>query len=126
MCRIRQQKVERANKNIPLQEIEGEDSGDLLVVSWGGTYGATHMAVRQMQQDGHRVSLIHLKYLNPMPGNIPQIFSAFKKVLVCELNSGQLHQILNARYNLAAKQYNKIQGQPFTIGELVSAFKEML
>ena len=126
MCRIRQQKVERANKNIPLQEIEGEDSGDLLVVSWGGTYGATHMAVRQMQQDGHRVSLIHLKYLNPMPRNISKIFPAFKKVLVCELNSGQLHKILNARYNLAAVQYNKIQGQPFAIGELVSAFCKQL
>ncbi len=126
MCRIRQQKVERANKNIPLQSVEGEDSGDLLVVSWGGTYGATHMAVREMQQAGQRISLVHLKHLNPMPSNVEDIFSAFKKVLVCELNSGQLHQVLNARYNLTAEKYNKIQGQPFTIGELVSAFRQHL
>ena len=120
MCRLRSEKVERVADDIPLQSVEGDPLGDLLVVSWGGTYGATHMAVLEMQRKGAKVSLMHLKYLNPLPKNLGAIFSQFKSVLVCELNSGQMHKVLNAKYNLNSYQYNKVQGQPFQIGELVS------
>ncbi len=126
MCHIREEKVQKAANNIPLQEIEGEDSGDLLVVSWGGTYGATHMAVKELQKEGHKVSLMHLKYINPMPRNVEDIFKNFKKVIVAELNLGQMRQILNGKYNLGAKGYNKVQGLPFKISELVEAFKQEL
>lgn len=126
MCHIREEKVQKASSNIPLQELEGDESGDLLVVSWGGTYGATHMAVKQLRKEGHKVSLMHLKYINPMPRNVEGIFKNFKKVIVAELNLGQMRQILNGKYNVGAKGYNKVQGLPFKISELVEAFKQEL
>ena len=126
MCHIREEKVQKASLNIPLQELEGEESGDLLVVSWGGTYGATHTAVKQLQKEGHKISLMHLKYINPMPRNVEGIFKNFKKVIVAELNLGQMRQILNGKYNVGAKGYNKVQGLPFKISELVEAFKQEL
>ncbi|MCO4794352.1 MAG: 2-oxoacid:acceptor oxidoreductase subunit alpha [Bacteriovoracaceae bacterium] len=126
MCHIREEKVANAAKNIPAQTLEGEDSGDLLVVSWGGTYGATHMAVKQLQEEGHKISLMHLKYINPMPSNTEQLLRSFKKVVVAELNLGQLRQILNGKFNLNASGYNKLQGLPFKISELVEAFKNEL
>ena len=126
MCHIREEKVQKAALNIPLQELEGEESGDLLVVSWGGTYGATHMAVKQLQEEGHKVSLMHLKYINPMPKNTEQLLKNFKKVIVAELNLGQMRQILNGKFNVGAKGYNKVQGLPFKISELVEAFKQEL
>jgi 2-oxoglutarate ferredoxin oxidoreductase subunit alpha len=126
MSYIRAQKVENTQNIIPLQEVEGELTGDLLVVSWGGTYGATHMAVKMIQKKGKKVSLMHLKYLNPMPKNIPEILKGFKKVLVCELNLGQLKDILNAKFSIHAKGFNKVQGLPFKISELCDVFEKEL
>ncbi len=126
MCHIRQQKVDLAAENIPLQEVEGEESGDLLVISWGGTYGATHAAVKKAQEEGLKVSLMHLKYISPMPKNVESIIGNFKKVLVPELNLGQLVNILNAKFHCKAKGYNKVQGLPFKISELVEAIKTEL
>ena len=126
MTRIRQEKVDSVADNIPLQEVEGSESGKLLVVSWGGTYGATHMAVKKMIQQGHDISLMHVRYLNPMPKNIEKILRSFETILVCELNSGQLLQVLNGKYSLNAKGYGKIQGLPFKISELVEQFKKYL
>ena len=126
MCHIRAKKVELAAENIPLQELEGEDSGDLLVISWGGTYGSTHAAVKKCQEEGLKVSLMHLKYINPMPKNVEEIMGRFKKILVPELNMGQLVQVLNGKYSCNAKGYNKVQGLPFKISELVDAIKSEL
>ncbi|TDJ08870.1 MAG: 2-oxoacid:acceptor oxidoreductase subunit alpha [Deltaproteobacteria bacterium] len=126
MCHIRAKKVENATEIIPLQEVEGKQTGDLLVVSWGGTYGATHMAVKKMQEEGKSVTLMHLKYLNPMPKNVEKILKGFKKVLICELNLGQMKDILNAKFNLGASGYNKVQGLPFKISELYEAFEKEL
>jgi 2-oxoglutarate ferredoxin oxidoreductase subunit alpha len=126
MCRIRAQKVANAADNIPLQEVEGDDSGDLLVISWGGTYGATHMAVSEMRNQGKKVSLMHLKYINPMPKNVDDIIKKFNKVVVCELNRGQLKDIINAKYSINAMGYNKVQGLPFRISELVTEFNRIL
>lgn len=126
MVGIRAEKVEKVANDIPLQELEGADSGDLLVVSWGGTYGSTHVAVRQLQKEGKKVSLMHFKYLNPMPKNTEKLLAGFKKIVVAELNSGQLRGILNGKYSCHAKGYNKVQGQPFKVSELVSAFNREL
>ena len=126
MCHIRKEKVERAANNIPLQELEGEDSGDVLVISWGGTYGATHAAVKKCQDEGLKVSLMHLKYISPMPKNVGDIIKNFKKVLVPELNLGQLLMIINSKFHCKAKGYNKVQGLPFKISELVEAIKNEL
>jgi len=126
MCEIRAEKIERVANFIPLQELEGEDSGDLLVISWGGTYGATHMAVQELREKGVKVSLMHLRYINPMPKNVEEIIGKFKKVVVAELNHGQLKNIINAKFNCSALGYNKVQGLPFKISELVGYFEKVL
>ncbi len=126
MTNIRQQKVDNVAKNIPLQEIEGDKKGDLLMVSWGGTYGATHMAVKKLREEGKSVSLMHLRYINPMPSNVEEILRSYKKVLVCELNMGQLIKVLNGKFSLGAHGYNKVEGLPFKVSELVTAAKNHL
>lgn len=118
MIRIRQEKVNLVANNIPNQEIEGEAQGDLLVVSWGGTYGATHQAVKLERESGKSVSLMHLKYLNPMPKNVGDILKGFKRIVVAELNGGQMKDLLNKNYNCMAESYTKMQGKPFMIREL--------
>lgn len=126
MCLMRAKKIELVAEDIPLQNIEGSDSGDLLVVSWGGTYGAVSMAVRKLQSEGKKISLMHMKYLNPMPRNVEEILTKFKKVMVAELNLGQLQTILKAKFDISPLGYNKVQGQPFKISELVEAFNKAL
>jgi 2-oxoglutarate ferredoxin oxidoreductase subunit alpha len=126
MVNLRAKKVEAAAEIIPPQEVVGEEQGDLLVVSWGGTFGATFMAVKRLQEEGKKVSLMHLKYLNPMPKNVQKILSGFPKILVCELNLGQMKDILNAKFHCNAVGYNKVQGLPFKIGELVEAINKEL
>lgn len=126
MCHLRAKKIELVANDIPLQTLDGQDSGDLLVVSWGGTYGSVYMAVKALQAEGKKVSLMHMKYINPMPSNVEDVLSRFKKVIVAELNLGQLRTILNARFGIQAIGYNKIQGQPFKISELTEAFRKEL
>jgi 2-oxoglutarate ferredoxin oxidoreductase subunit alpha len=126
MVHLRQEKVDRVANNIPLLKLEGDETGDLLVISWGGTYGATHMAVREAQKAGKKVSLAHLKYINPFPKNFEAMLGKFKKILVCELNLGQMHMILNGKFNCNAAKYNKVQGLPFKISELVEAINHQL
>ena len=126
MIHIREDKVAKVAENIPLQTLEGDDKGDLLVVSWGGTYGATHMAVNKAREQGKKVSLMHLRYLNPMPRNVPEILGNFKRILVPELNLGQLKSVLNARFQCNAVGYNKVQGLPFKISELVEVINRTL
>jgi len=126
MTHTRANKVAMVADNIPLQELEGEESGDLLVISWGGTYGATHMAVKKLREDGKSISLMHLKYINPLPKNTGDIIQNFKKIIVPELNLGQLKDIINAKFGCHAKGYNKMQGLPFKISELEEAFSSEL
>jgi 2-oxoglutarate/2-oxoacid ferredoxin oxidoreductase subunit alpha len=126
MCHLRNQRIAKIADFIPLQELEGEAKGDLLVISWGGTYGATHMAVREMHKLGKKVSLAHLRYINPMPKNLGEIIKNFKRVVVPELNLGQLCNVINARFQCGAVPYNKVQGLPFKITELTEQFHKML
>jgi len=126
MCETRQKKVEYVANNIPLQEVEGNESGDLLVISWGGTYGSVEMAIRALQKDGQKISLIHLRYIHPMPKNIADVIKNFKKVIVPELNMGQMVHIINAKFACNAISYNKVQGLPFKISELKEAFTKAL
>lgn len=126
MIHVRREKVAKVADNIPLQSIRGEESGDLLVVSWGGTYGATSQAVQNAQNAGKKVSLMHIKYINPMPKNTKDILTRFKRIVVCELNDGQMKNLLNATYNCGAIGYNKIQGKPFQIRELEQVIDKYL
>lgn len=123
----RAEKVERVANYIPLQEIDGEKEGDLLVVSWGGTYGSVHSAVKEMQKEGKKVSHAHFNYIMPLPKNTAEVLSGFKKIVVCELNSGQFVNYLKMRHHGHNYfQYNKVQGLPFMINELTDKFNQLL
>src|SRR5207245_3662900 len=111
---------------IPLLEVNGPADGDLLVVGWGGTYGAIVSAVERAQRKGFKVAQAHLRYLNPMPRNIADVLKRYKKVLVPELNAGQLRLLLRGQFLVDAIGLNKIQGRPFLVSEIESKIAELL
>ncbi|KLU03759.1 2-oxoglutarate oxidoreductase, alpha subunit [Rhodopirellula islandica] len=121
MCDTRAAKVAKIAERIPEQDVYGETSGDVLVVSWGGTYGACHTAVTRCREAGHSVSHAHIRYINPLPRNIGTLLKSFKTVVVPELNSGQLRMLLRAEFLVDCIGINKIQGKPFAVSELVEA-----
>lgn len=121
MVNLRAKKIEKVVDNIPLQELEGNSKGDLLVISWGGTYGATHTAVKRAQDAGKKVSLAHVKYLNPLPKNFGEILDNFERVLIPELNLGQLRIYLSSMYKREFASLSKIQGLPFRVTEIEKA-----
>ncbi len=127
MTITRSEKVSRLVNYIPEQKVIGKQSGDLLVVGWGGTYGALVSAVRDLQGEGKSISLAQFNYINPLPGNTEKIFSSFKKIIVCELNLGQFAIYLRSKLPVYTYlQYNKVQGLPFFISELKSKFNSVL
>ncbi len=127
MVKYRDAKVQKVADFIPEQEVIGDKEGDLLVVSWGGTQGQTQVAVKELQKQGKKVSLAHFKYIMPLPKNTVDVFSKFKKIIVCELNDGQFADYLRIRHpNFTYINYNKIKGIPFTTEELISTFNQIL
>ncbi|WP_423127311.1 2-oxoacid:acceptor oxidoreductase subunit alpha [Gaoshiqia sp. Z1-71] len=123
----RAEKVERVVEMIPTLEVCGDVSGDLLVVSWGGTYGHTLSAVRDMRLEGKNVSLAHFNFIKPLPKNTREIFSQFRKIVVCELNMGQFAAYLRDKVpGFEYHQVNKVQGLPFTVLELKENFNKLL
>ncbi len=127
MVRLRQEKVDRVANYIPEQEVLGPEEGELLVVGWGGTYGALLTAFNTLNGAGEKVSLAHFNYISPLPRNTEEILGRFSKILVCELNMGQFANLLRSKYpGHQIEQYNKIQGLPFTVTELVATIKEYL
>ncbi|MCD4665176.1 MAG: 2-oxoacid:acceptor oxidoreductase subunit alpha [Bacteroidales bacterium] len=127
MCEYRAEKIQRVANYIPSQDIIGPATGDLLVVSWGGTYGNMIEAVLEMQKQGKKVSLAHFHHINPLPKNTADIFGSFKKIIVPELNLGQFVLYLRMKFQqFKFEQYNKIQGLPFMVKELVDKFNQIL
>jgi 2-oxoglutarate ferredoxin oxidoreductase subunit alpha len=126
MCEVRRRKIAGIADSIPLQDVFGDESGDLLVVGWGSTYGAITSAVELCHEKGLRVSSTHLNYLEPMPKNLGDILKRFKQVLVPELNLGQLLHRLRAAYLVDAVGLHKVQGRPFTISELQTEIERRL
>src|ERR1700756_4969889 len=126
MVRIRAAKVAAVAQDIPNVLPAGDPSGDLLVVSWGSTAGSITAAVRAARARGARIGHLHLRYLNPLPTNVGEILKRYKKVLVPELNMGQLLWVLRAKFLVDAVGLNKIQGRPFKQAELEQKFDEML
>lgn len=126
MVRLRARKVAQIADFIPEQEVDGPDSGEVLVISWGGTYGAVRTAARELQAEGKSVAHAHLRFLNPFPRNLGDIISRYKQVLVPELNMGQLRLLLRNQYLVDAKGLNKIKGKPFLVSEVVEAIEELL
>ena len=126
MVRLRADKIARIADDIPPLEVLGPESGRVLVVGWGSTYGAITSAVETMQRKGLPVSAIHLRYLNPFPRNLGEILKRFDKVLVPELNLGQLRLLIRARYLVDAVGLNKVQGKPFKVTEIVRSIEAAL
>ncbi|MEK9771974.1 MAG: 2-oxoacid:acceptor oxidoreductase subunit alpha [Opitutae bacterium] len=126
MTKLRSEKVERIADSIPPIELHGDGQGDLLVIGWGGTYGAITSAVKAMQAEGFSVSSLHLRYLNPLPKDLGGILQKFKKVIIPELNLGQLSFILRSKYLVDAIPLTKVQGKPFKVSELRDAFHKQL
>ncbi len=126
MVDTRAGKVRGIAKDLPLLEVNGEDTGELLVISWGGTHGAVTSAVDSLRAEGKSVSSVHLRYLNPFQKNLGDILKHFKKVMVAELNGGQLCQILRSEYLVGAISFSKVQGKPFLISELRERMLELL
>ena len=107
--------------------VNGPESGKLLVVGWGGTYGHVLSAVQELREEGTDVSFANFDYIMPLPRNTKDVFSKFEKVLVCELNSGQfVNYLRGVMPEFSYTQYNKVQGQPFLVQEIVAAIKENL
>ncbi len=126
MNHLRTEKIERIANDIPLAHVEGDSQGDVLVVGWGGTYGAIRTAVLRQREKGHSVSHLHLRYLNPLPRNLGEVLAKFKRVLVPEINLGQLVKVLRAKYLVPATGFNKVRGLPFRSVELEKEIEEIL
>ena len=127
MVDTRAAKVAKVAEDIPVQEVWGDREGDLLVVGWGGTRGHLQTAVEQMREAGDRVSLCHFNYINPLPRGVREIFKGFRRIVVCELNEGQFANYLRQNFQeFTYEQYNKCEGLPFTVAELVAKFQTLL
>lgn len=126
MVKLRAAKVERIANDIPLATVEGPESGDILVVGWGGTYGTIKVATERKRKEGKSVAHLHLKYINPLPKNIGEILSKYKYILVPEINLGQLIKILREKFLVPAIGLNKVQGLPFRSIEIEEKIDQVL
>jgi 2-oxoglutarate ferredoxin oxidoreductase subunit alpha len=126
MVTDRAEKVARLADAIPEQDVFGPESGDLLVISWGGTYGAVRSAVIHAQKKGQSVAHAHLRYLNPFPRNLAQIVTRYDQILVPELNGGQLTFVLRGKFALDIVSLAKLYARPFRINEIEAKIAELL
>jgi 2-oxoglutarate/2-oxoacid ferredoxin oxidoreductase subunit alpha len=126
MVRLRAAKVESVAVDIPAVIPAGDESGDLLIIAWGSTHGPITAALNAQREKGRKIGHVHLRYLNPLPRDLGEVISRYKKVLVPEMNMGQLLMILRAKYLVDAQGYNKIQGKPFKTSEIEQKIEQML
>ncbi len=126
MIKLREKKVKGIANDIPLLQVDGDQSGELLVLGWGGTYGAIKEAVIKAREAGYKVSQAHLKYLNPFPSNTEKVLKSFKKVLIPEINLGQLAKLIRSEFLVPVEQFNVVRGLPFRVSDLENKIIEML
>ncbi len=127
MTMLREEKVQRVANYLAEQPILGDAEGDLLVVSWGGTFGVMRTVVEKLQKQGKSVSLAHFRHIMPLPLNTEKILNSYKKIIVCEINNGQFVKYLKVNFpQFKYEQYNKIQGLPFMVAELEDKFNSLL
>jgi 2-oxoglutarate ferredoxin oxidoreductase subunit alpha len=120
MIRVRARKVAGIVREIPPLEVFGPAHGDLLVLGWGSTFGSIRQAVGELQAAGHRVAHVHLRHLHPLPGDLGEVVGRYHRVLVPEMNLGQLLRVIRAEYLVDAIGFNKVQGRPFKVSEIVN------
>jgi 2-oxoglutarate/2-oxoacid ferredoxin oxidoreductase subunit alpha len=126
MVRLRAEKIQRMQQDIPPIEIFGAPEGKVLVLGWGSTYGAITTAVEYMREQGHSVSSAHLRHLNPFPSNLGEVLKGFETVIVPELNLGQLCMLIRAKFLVDAVNFSQVRGKPFKVSSLVNKIKEYL
>ena len=126
MVKLRQEKIDRAVNEIPLIEVMGEQTGKVLVLGWGSTFGSISSAVEKMQREGKSVSAAHLRYLNPFPRNLGEVIAGFETVIVPEMNLGQLCTMIRAKYLVDAVPFSKVKCRPFQIREIIRKVEEYL
>ncbi len=123
---LRQAKVAGIAKDIAPLEVFGPEQGELLILGWGSTYGAIRSAVERLHADGRSVAHAHLRHLNPFPANTEDVIRAYRRVLIPEVNLGQLLMLIRARYLIDAVGYDKVRGKPFRIAEIVAEAERLL
>jgi 2-oxoglutarate ferredoxin oxidoreductase subunit alpha len=126
MTEIRQQKIDGIAKDIPQLEVMGDPDASLLIIGWGSSYGAIKSAVDIKNKEGGKVAYVHLKHLNPLPSNLGEIVAKYEKILVPELNMGQLRTILHSKFFKPMLGLNKVQGQPFKTSDIKNKIEEIL
>lgn len=125
MIHLRAEKIKNIENDIPLLEVDGDQEGDLLVIGWGGTYGAIKEAVTKSRALGYKVSQAHFQYVNPFPKNTEEVLKRFKKVLLPEINLGQLAKLLRSAYLVDVIQFNVVRGLPFKVSDIIEKIKEV-
>ncbi len=123
---LRQAKVARIADDIPPLDVFGPDRGDLLILGWGSTYGAIRSAVERLQAQGRSVAHAHLRHLNPFPANTEKVLRSYRKVLLPEVNLGQLLLLIRGQFLIDVEGYNRVRGKPFTIAEIHAQAEKML
>ncbi len=126
MVRLRSEKVARIAQDIPPLHVEGPERGDLLVVGWGSTYGAITQAAATLRERGRSVASVHLRHLNPLPRDLGDVLKRYKRVVIPEMNLGQLSLLVRSRTLVDVRGINKVEGKPFRVSELIAAFEEHL
>jgi 2-oxoglutarate ferredoxin oxidoreductase subunit alpha len=126
MTELREQKVQKIVNDIPKTEVLGKKSGDTLILSWGGTYGSCRSATERLQNDGKKVSHVHLRWINPLPKDLGEILIRFKNIVIPELNMGQLSKLIRADYLVDAVGLNLVKGRPFKASDIVDKVKELI
>jgi len=137
MTELRREKIRRIADSLPPVEVLGEKNGKILVLGWGGTYGAIHAAVTQLQKEGKKVSACHLNYLNPFQKNLGEVLKSFETILIPEINMGNLLFLIRAEFSAVggsasggegvhAVGYNRVTGQPFKIKEIRQKIESLL
>jgi 2-oxoglutarate ferredoxin oxidoreductase subunit alpha len=126
MTRLRAGKVAAIAKTIPEQEVDHQEGADVLVLSWGGTYGPVAAGVRRVRRGGGRVAHAHLRWLNPFPRNLGDVLRSYDRVLIPEMNLGQLLRLVRAEFLVDAHGYNRVRGKPFKASEIAEAVEAML
>jgi 2-oxoglutarate/2-oxoacid ferredoxin oxidoreductase subunit alpha len=126
MTLLRQERIDRIARQYPATEVLGDPDADVLVVGWGSTYGPIHAAVRRVRAAGHQVAQVHLRHLNPLPEDLGDVVGRYGRVLVPEMNLGQLRMLLRARYLVDVEGFNLVRGQPFRAAQLEERIEAML
>jgi len=125
MCEVRAAKVAGVAKDIPPSRIDGPASGDLLIIGWGSTFGSIKQAREKAAEAGKSVAHVHLRHINPLPSDLGEIMKGYRKVLVPEMNLGQLSKLLRDRYLVDCESFGKVQGKPFTVSEIYDRIVEL-